>query len=123
MQTQRLLLIDDDEFVRDLVQEILREPYELHVAATGEEGLEVLSQIAPRLVLLDIDLGEGMSGFDVCRAIRSQKSPPFVVFLTNHGSPDFVKEGLSLGAIAYLCKPFSALELLALLKTTLGEAS
>ena len=113
MQPLRVLAIDDDDFVRDLISEILLPPrFELRVAPSAADGLELLAQRRPDLVLLDVDLGGDENGFDVCRRIVAGEAPPPVVFLTSHEEPSFVDTGLQAGAAAYLCKPFSPLELL-----------
>lgn len=119
----RLLIIDDDSFVRDLVGEMLAPlpAYQVHAASSGEEGLALLASSPFDLVLLDIDLGEGrQDGFEVCAGIMASEAPPAVIFLTSHARDDFVAAGLNAGARAYLCKPFSALELFEQLEAVSG---
>lgn len=108
-----MLVIDDDDFVRDLITEILLPPdYEVRVTAAGGPGLQTLQREGADLVLLDVDLGAGQSGFQVCAQIMQLANPPAVIFLTSHAEEDFVRAGMEAGASAYLCKPFSPLELL-----------
>lgn len=104
----RLLLIDDDPVVQDLIAEtLLLDPYELHQAYTGQEALAAYARLAPALVICDIHLPD-MLGLDICREIK-QKCPeqPFV-FLTGLGKELDQVVGLELGADDYITKPFSA---------------
>lgn len=104
----RILVVDDEELVRRLLQRLLeREGYDVEVASSGEEGLERARARTPDAVLLDTFL-PGMSGPDVCRALRrdpSTASTP-VLMLSGDDGTENVEEGLAAGASDFLVKPF-----------------
>ncbi|MBL4848825.1 MAG: response regulator [Planctomycetes bacterium] len=113
MESARILVIDDDPFVRELIAEMLSAGlHEVRVASSEEEGLRLFEEQRPDLILLDVDLGRGRSGFDVCRNLMARPDPPPVIFLTSHAEADYVREGTEAGAQGYLTKPFSPLELI-----------
>lgn len=103
---QRILIIEDDFFVRDLYdRELAREGFEVSTAEDGAEGLLKVIEEKPDLVLLDIMLPK-MSGLDVLKKLKEKeevKDIP-VVLLTNLGQDNVIREGFSLGAIGYLIK-------------------
>lgn len=110
--TRTVLIIDDDASLRELVREYL-EQNELKVleAGDGDEGLAVLSNKQPDLVLLDVML-PGRNGFDICKDIRRSSDVP-IIMLTARGTVIDRILGLELGADDYLPKPFEPRELLA----------
>lgn len=104
---QKILVVEDDEFLRELYDELLKgEGYEVTLAVDGEQGLSNISQGGFDLVLLDIMLPK-MDGLEILRNLKSkppaQKNGP-VVLLTNLGQDSIIKEGFSLGASGYLIK-------------------
>ncbi len=104
---QRILVVEDDQFLRELYSELLKdEGYDLNLAADGEEGLNSLSAGGFDLVLLDIMLPK-MDGLEILRRLRAApakaKNGP-IVLLTNLGQDSIIKEGFSLGASGYLIK-------------------
>lgn len=108
----RILLVDDDPQVLELVGFILRrEGYEVITAQTGEEALTLARQHRPHLVILDIML-PGTDGFEVCRRLRYWGTMPILMLTAKAADFDKVR-GLDLGADDYITKPFSPLELLA----------
>jgi two-component system sensor histidine kinase ChiS len=110
----RILVVDDDPLIRGIVRAMLDAgSYELDEAASGAEALRLIEERAPRVVLLDIMM-PGMSGYEVCRAIRRRTAAEetTVVMLSALDSLDARREGFSSGADLYLTKPFSPLELL-----------
>ena len=104
---QRILVIEDDQFLRELYDELLREEgYEVVLASDGEEGLTKISAGGYDLVLLDIMLPK-MDGLEILRQLRDkhpQKPNGPVVLLTNLGQDSIIKEGFNLGASGYLIK-------------------
>lgn len=107
-----LLLVDSDQAISQSLQKNLQhEGYEVLVAGNGSEGVELALRDRPDLVLLEIDLPD-MSGFEVCRMLRSQLSLPIVI-VSQRAEPVDKVLGLELGADDYLTKPFSWRELLA----------
>ncbi len=110
----RLLVCDDSASMRALLHSILAPHYEVHLTATAEEALADAPKFAPDVILSDLLL-PGMSGSELCRAIRSMPSMegvPFVL-VTTFGGPDARADGLEAGADDYLVKPIRPRELLA----------
>ena len=103
---KKILIIEDDFFVRDLYnRELAREGFEVSTAEDGPEGLLKILEEKPALVLLDIMLPK-MSGLDVLKKVKEKeevKDIP-VVLLTNLGQDSVIREGFSLGAVGYLIK-------------------
>ncbi len=117
----KVLIIDDDEKLVELVKEYL-EPngFDVHAVHTGPEGVSAVSVVNPEIIILDVML-PGMDGFDVCRAIRASSQVP-IIMLTAKGEDTDRIVGLELGADDYLSKPFNPRELLARLKAILRRA-
>lgn len=105
--SERILVIEDDQFLRELYEELLKdEGYSVDMAADGEEGLKKFHEGGYNLVLLDIMLPK-IDGLEILR--KSQENKPKkengpVVLLTNLGQDSIIKEGFSLGASGYLVK-------------------
>ena len=109
--SDRVLVVDDDATVRDVVARYLGDAgYRVDLAADGEGALEAAARDRPDAVVLDLML-PGMSGLDVCRALRAGQKPPAIVMLTALGEEDDRIRGLELGADDYVSKPFSPREL------------
>ena len=108
------VLIADDEpnIVVSLEFMMKREGYEVVVARDGREALEAIRRERPRLVLLDAMM-PGMSGFDVCEAVRADPEvrDTRILMLTAKGRETDVARGVGAGADAYVTKPFSTREL------------
>lgn len=114
----KILVVDDDHELRNLIGYALRQSGFLVVeAADGEQGLVLFRGEGPNLVILDVNL-PGIDGFEVCRRIRRIGSTP-VLLLTVRGGEDDVVVGLDAGADDYLVKPFSPRMLLARLRALL----
>jgi DNA-binding response OmpR family regulator len=119
--TPSLLVVDDDAFIRQLVEATLADDdVHLSFASTGWSGLERALTAAPDLVLLDIDM-PFMDGFEVCKLIRSdlRSRRTEVVFLSASSKTEDKVRGLELGASDYVTKPFDADELRARLHRVL----
>ena len=108
------MLIADDEpnIVVSLEFMMKREGYDVLVARDGEAALEAIRRERPRLVLLDAMM-PGMTGFDVCEAVRADEAVrgTRILMLTAKGRDTDVARGLGAGADAYVTKPFSTREL------------
>lgn len=110
----RVLIVDDDPVIRELVQTVLSDGRcELLVARDGVEAVRLARDARPDVVVLDVMM-PGMTGFDACRQIRAMPwmQGTVVVMLTALDSPSARDEGIDSGADVYLTKPFSALDLL-----------
>ena|SRR5579884_1989213 len=103
---KRILIIEDDEFIRELYQEELtRVGYQVDVLGSGKNGIATLEQNHYDLLLLDIMLPDS-NGLDLLREIRSKPSIANlkVVVLTNLGQDDAVRQSFALGVVGYLIK-------------------
>ncbi len=113
--THRLLVIDDDPSIHDLVKAMLAEAHwEMDSVASGEEALERLKQ-EPYDVLLSDILMPGMDGLVLLSELRDRHPNTPVVMMTLYNTPDHVLESLRRQAAAYISKPFSREGLLATL--------
>jgi DNA-binding response OmpR family regulator len=113
-----VLVVDDDQQIRDLLQEYLTEN-ELRVtlSASGQQMLAILEEEAIDLVILDLRLA-GEDGMAIARALRGKSAIPIIMLTGVRDEADRVM-GLELGADDYLTKPFSPRELLARIRTVL----
>ena len=107
----KILIIDDDKSLLELLQNCMHDLYEVDTAWNGKQGLDNLSQTKYDLVLLDVMLLDE-NGFDVLGKIRKQYAVP-VIMLTAKNSPSDKVNGLEIGADDYVTKPFNMEELMA----------
>jgi two-component system OmpR family response regulator len=116
----RLLVVDDEETIRELLCGSLRfAGYDVTSAATGAEALRVTAESRPDLVLLDVMMPDG-DGFEVARRMRSAGGPEVpVIFLTALDEVQDRLAGFETGADDYVTKPFSLDEVLARIKAVL----
>jgi len=116
-----ILVVDDEEMVRNLPQRTLQEAdYDVITAANGQEALDKVSQFNISLVLLDIKM-PGLDGFQVLDRIRQHSDIP-VIMLTAVKEVTTVRDSLNIGADDYVTKPFSKKELLLRIQTKLRRA-
>jgi len=116
---EKILVIDDDKSLCDLLVEYLRtEGFEIDVAHDGDKGLEMISGTPYNLVVLDVMLPKGFSGFSVLQQIRTRSDMP-VLMLTARGEDVDRIVGLEMGADDYLPKPFNPRELVARIRAVL----
>jgi DNA-binding response OmpR family regulator len=109
-QAGRVLVVDDDETVRDVVRRYLEVAgFTVDVAGDGAEGLARFSAREPDLVVLDVMM-PGINGLEVCKRLRQVSQVP-IVMLTALGEEENRIAGLQLGADDYVTKPFSPREL------------
>ena len=102
----KVLLIDDEVDVQYSVQRIFDSPeVELATASSGEEGLRLIPQLKPDLVIMDVRMG-GMTGLETLRRIRQMDSKLLVILMTAYGTTQTAIEAMKLGAYDYLLKPF-----------------
>jgi two-component system, sensor histidine kinase and response regulator len=120
-EQQIILIVDDTSLnVRLLGKILMKGPYELAIANSGEEALDMLKELNPDLILLDIMM-TGMDGFAVCKILKSSPKTEDipVIFLTAKAEAEDIVKGFELGAVDYVTKPFNTTELLARVKTHL----
>ena len=115
----RILIVDDEPaMVRGLEDNLRFEGYQTLAATDGQRGLDLALTEAPDLILLDIMM-PGMSGWEVCRALREKGLDMPVIMLTARGEEADRVLGLELGADDYVTKPFGLRELLARIRAVL----
>lgn len=120
--TTRILCIDDEPGVVELVSLILKAPdVEVEGANSGSAALEIMRQSPPDVVLLDIMMPE-MDGWAVCRLIRQSSDIPIIMLTALHSEDDIVR-GLDYGAIDYVTKPFSVKVLLARVRAAMRQSN
>jgi putative two-component system response regulator len=108
----RILVIDDEAIVRNVMAEILESSgYEVEVAETAERGLELLDTCDPELVVSDV-LMPGLSGLELLDALRERRASMPVVLVTGAGTYDILTEALAQGAAGLVTKPFSHTQLI-----------
>jgi DNA-binding response OmpR family regulator len=118
---ERILVVDDEAGIRELVGTYLREEgYRVYEAADGEDALERFRAEPPDLVVLDLRL-PGIDGLDVLREMR-RNSETFVIVLTARAEEIDKLLGLELGADDYITKPFSPRELVARVRAVLRRS-
>lgn len=117
-EQKRLLIIEDDESIRDILTYALRgEGYQVYGAGTGAGGLRLMEQVEPDALLLDAMLPDA-DGFDICRDVSARYAIP-VIMLTARGDVVDKIVGLELGADDYIAKPFELREVAARIKAVL----
>jgi len=110
MEVKRRLVIvvDDDKTNLVMAKNTLSTKYDIFTAPSGEKLFELLEKVCPDIILLDIKMPE-MSGFDVIKILKSNEKTAGipVIFLTAKSDSESQSEGLALGALDYINKPFS----------------
>jgi len=117
----KVLVIDDEPQIRRALRAGLeRGEYEVIMAASGEEGLDLAALHNPDLVILDLAM-PGTDGYEVCKQLRSWSKSPIIVLSVREGEDDKI-QALDLGADDYLTKPFGIGELMARVRAVLRRA-
>jgi DNA-binding response OmpR family regulator len=121
MKRGRVLVVDDDSDIRNLVRELLeRQGYDVTDAANGRDGLRAFYASTPDVVVLDVSMPE-MDGFETLERIRDLSDVP-VIMLTARAAELEKVRGLKAGADDYVTKPFGRQELLARIEAMLRRA-
>ncbi|GED99012.1 response regulator transcription factor [Gordonia crocea] len=117
-----VLIVEDEESLADPLAFLLRkEGFEASVINDGAAALTAFDQVGPDIVLLDLML-PGMSGTEVCKALRARSSVPVIMVTARDSEIDKVV-GLELGADDYVTKPYSARELIARIRAVLRRGA
>ena len=115
----RILVVDDDADVRDVLTRFLkRSGYSVQHAADGEEALDAVREHAPDLMLLDICLPR-MTGLDVLFHLREEHLQPRTIALSGTATDEIVQNSRELGAIDFMAKPFDFFALAAKIDASL----
>ncbi len=118
MAKQKILIVDDDNNIAELISLYLtKEFFETKIVNDGEEALVAFDSYNPNIVLLDLML-PGIDGYQVCREIRNKSNTP-IIMLSAKGEVFDKVLGLELGADDYMEKPFDTKELVARIKAIL----
>ena len=112
----KVLLADDDPFIRSLLRKKLREEFEILMAEDGVEALTLTLQHSPDVVVLDVMFPK-LSGFEVCRSLRSCGFNRSILFVSGIEDPKERVRGLALGANDFITKPFRADEVVEKIRT------
>jgi CheY-like chemotaxis protein len=108
----RVLVIDDDETICDLLKEVVNGTYEVATACSARDGFDQIQRQRPHLILLDVNLPD-QNGLQVCQTLRGNplyRNIP-IIMMTGYDDKDAVVTGLNAGADDYLAKPFRLDEL------------
>ncbi|WP_455222415.1 response regulator [Kaarinaea lacus] len=109
----KILVVDDEPFNLEIMQEILEEDYEVAYAKSGQECMDMVLDVMPDVVLLDVNM-PGMSGYEVCQQLKENPRTTNIP-VTFVSALDTLAErlaGYEVGGDDYICKPFEASELL-----------
>lgn len=125
MSEKRILVVDDERAILDVVQAYLeKEGFQVITSTSGTDALDKAAQLRPDVIILDLMLPD-LSGEQVCLQLRQESDVP-ILMLTAKTGKDEIVQGLALGADDYLTKPFSPKELAArvwaILRRTHGAA-
>ena len=119
----KILIVDDEPAVRESLRRALElESYEIELAESGREALELLATNGPDAVILDV-LMPGLDGLEVCRRIRRAGNRVPVLMLTARDEVENRVAGLDAGADDYVTKPFALEELLARVRALLRRTT
>jgi two-component system OmpR family response regulator len=119
MAPARLLLVDDEDNLRSMLDAALRHSgFDVHPVANGRDAIEAVEAVDPDLIVLDVMLPD-LDGFDVCKRLRQTGNRTPVLFLTARDATEDKVRGLTMGGDDYLVKPFSLEELVARISAVL----
>lgn len=118
MDRKRILIMEDEEAISDLLAYSLRkEGFAADVASTGEQGLKAITAFHPHVILLDVMLPD-MSGFDICKRVTNEHTIPIIMITAKSDTVDKIL-GMELGADDYITKPFEIREVIVRIKALL----
>lgn len=122
MANEKVLIIEDDIDLSNVMRDFLsNDGYKIGQAFSGNKGLDMLQELEPDLVILDIML-PGIDGIRVCKKIREERYIPIIIISAKNSDYDKVL-ALGVGADDYLTKPFSQIELVARVKSHIRRAT
>ncbi|MGA9276291.1 MAG: response regulator transcription factor [Ilumatobacter sp.] len=116
---RRILVVDDEEYITDLLSTSLRfQGFEVATAAAGFDALSTAASFNPELIMLDVNMPD-IDGFEVCRRLRADGDLTPVIFLTAKDTKDDMLSGFTKGGDDYMTKPFSLEEVVARINAVL----
>ena len=105
--TNHILVVDDEEDVRDLLRKFLtRRGYEVATVGDGEAAIEAIRETSPDIVLLDIRLPK-MDGLSVLQRLREESDDVAIITMSGNADEDTARKSLELGAADFITKPFN----------------
>jgi two-component system, OmpR family, alkaline phosphatase synthesis response regulator PhoP len=122
---KKILIVDDEPYIRALLEQTLEEfedqDVEIFTANDGQEGVEIIEEEHPNLILLDVMMPK-MNGFEVCHKVKKEWNfnDIYVIMLTAKGQEFDQKKGLEVGADIYMTKPFDPDAIIAKVAEVLG---
>ena len=118
----RILMIDDEPVIRQVVESALGHSYDVRALASSEKLDETLNLYTPDVILLDVRMPEE-DGLRICRRLRLRK--PFdvvpIIFLSAFSDEDSMRDGFSNGGVFYIAKPFDVKDLVHVMEIFLGR--
>jgi two-component system, cell cycle response regulator DivK len=124
MSHKKILLVEDNEFNRKIVRDLLaKQPYDLLEAHDGEAGVAAARRDKPDVIVMDVQLPK-LSGLDATRAIRAEPETATIpiIVVTSFALSGDDKKAMDAGASAYLAKPYSPRQLLDTIRRMAGDA-
>lgn len=121
---QKILVTDDDAFMRVMIAEAIGDRYEIVEAASGDECLALAASEKPDAILLDVEM-VGLDGYETCRRLKAdfELDGIPVIFVSSHDQIEARLRGYEAGAEDYIVKPFAAQEIAAKIAALLGKVS
>ena len=111
LMKKKVLVVDDQNGIRVLFMEVFsNEGYDTYQASNGKLALEIVRNVSPDLILLDMKI-PGMDGLDILKHVKEIDVSIKVIMMTAYGELDMIKEATDLGAIMHFTKPFDIDEL------------
>ncbi|MDY0213032.1 MAG: sigma-54 dependent transcriptional regulator [Desulfuromonadaceae bacterium] len=123
LKQERIFLLDDDELIITMLARALRkEGYETHLLNTSEQAVEKICAWQPHALLLDINLGEGLSGLEILEKLQAEEVDFPIIMLTADDSAESAVRAMRYGAADYLNKPFNVEEVKIVLEKLLATS-
>ena len=121
--SKTVLIVDDEEYIVTSLEYVMKSAgYDVVVAYDGEQAIEKVKETAPDLLILDVMMPK-LDGFEVCEKIRANPlwESIRIIMLTAKGRDSERDKGISMGADAYMTKPFSTRDILKRVTELLGD--
>ena len=119
MNAPRLIIVDDSDLMRQVIESVLDSQYEVvGSVADGETAVTAAARLTPELVLLDISM-PGIDGFEAARQIKRASPVTLIIFVSDHRGRSYIEAGFSAGGSGYVVKSNMMSELLPAIQSVL----